>query len=480
MTEPSKNSQTRGRTPKAPPPKPKPVQAATSATRATRHAPSKKQLETQRQKLITLGTGAALGMALLALMIGLCYDQLWVPSQPVAQANTAFLSRAAYWQTYRAALAYQSGLSAQYGAVDSVLTSNQQALTLRSSPENEQVITRWQDDQLLAQAAAARKLQATDAEVNAQIVKEMGSLLPPVTPTTTLTPTNVLTPASAPLTSANLVPSTSPTPTLQETNLKVKQISEKIYDKYVEEIKKAERKAYLAKDDFEKGLKQQFLRSVLSEKLATELVPEATFVPTTTIGLFRTRHILLKVPPGEAQPSAATPTPDENEKLFELRRAEAEELVRLLRSGADFAALAKEKSDDPGSKDNGGDLSAFDKEGRTVDGQSLVPEFVQATLALEGDQISDPVRSQFGWHIIQVVERKPLDRANQLTTERDTKLNDLLKEQRQKGQVKRLPEPTPTPLPPTMPPLPTSKVLTGTNQLTGTQNLTNSMTNQNP
>lgn len=419
-------------------------------------------------------------MALLVLIIGLCYDQLFIPSQPVAQANSAFLSRADYWQTYRATLAYQSGLSAQYQAIDSVLTSNQQALTVRNSPENEQIITRWQDDQLLAQAAAARNLRATDAEVNSQIVKEMGFLLPPVTPTTTLTPTKALTPPSVPLTSANLVPSVSPTPTLQETNLRVKQISEKIYEKYVEEIKKAERKAYLAKDDFEKGLKQQFLRSVLSEKLTAELVPEATFVPTTTIGLFHARHILLKVPPGGAQPNAATPTPDEKEKLFELRRAEADELVRQLRSGADFAALAKEKSDDPGSKDKGGDLGAFDKEGRTLDGQSLVPEFVQAALALEGDQISNPVRSQFGWHIIQVIERKPLDRANQLTKERDTKLNELLKEQRQKGQVKRLPEPTATPLPPTMPPLPTSKVLTGTNQLTGTQNLTNSTTKSNP
>jgi len=70
----------------------------------------------------------------------------------------------------------------------------------------------------------------------------------------------------------------------------------------------------------------------------------------------------------------------------------------------DFAKLAKEKSKDPGAAD-GGDLGFFTKE-------QMVPEFSAVAFALDPGKISDPVKSQFGWHIIKVEEkrdRKPPD-----------------------------------------------------------------------
>lgn len=78
----------------------------------------------------------------------------------------------------------------------------------------------------------------------------------------------------------------------------------------------------------------------------------------------------------------------------------AQELVNRLRAGANFAQLAKEFSEDEGSKNNGGDLGSFGK------GQ-MVPEFEQVAFTLQPNQISDPIKSQFGYHIIEVTQKQP-------------------------------------------------------------------------
>src|SRR6185437_5935533 len=78
--------------------------------------------------------------------------------------------------------------------------------------------------------------------------------------------------------------------------------------------------------------------------------------------------------------------------------AEAKEIKAELDKGADFAELAKKKSKDPGASD-GGDLGFFTKE-------QMVPEFSKVAFALEPGKISDPVKTQFGWHIIKVEEKR--------------------------------------------------------------------------
>ena len=77
---------------------------------------------------------------------------------------------------------------------------------------------------------------------------------------------------------------------------------------------------------------------------------------------------------------------------------EAKAIEDELKKGADFAELAKKKSKDPGASD-GGDLGFFTKD-------QMVPEFSAVAFSLEPGKISDPVKSQFGWHIIKVEEKR--------------------------------------------------------------------------
>ena len=109
----------------------------------------------------------------------------------------------------------------------------------------------------------------------------------------------------------------------------------------------------------------------------------------------KVRHILVAVPRGgDSKADAAA-------------KSKAEDLLKQLKGGANFADLAKKNSDDPGSKENGGELGWLDR-GKTV------PEFDRTAFSLAPGQTSDLVKTQFGYHILQVEEKKtaherPLD-----------------------------------------------------------------------
>lgn len=99
------------------------------------------------------------------------------------------------------------------------------------------------------------------------------------------------------------------------------------------------------------------------------------------------RHLLVEL----------TPTRNENQA-----RARAEQARQRLQQGEDFASVAREISDDRGSAMNGGELG-WVRPGQTV------PAFEEAMTSLSPNQLSEPVRSQFGYHIIEVLERRRQD-----------------------------------------------------------------------
>ncbi len=129
----------------------------------------------------------------------------------------------------------------------------------------------------------------------------------------------------------------------------------------------------------------------------------------------RASHILLKT---EGKDEAAV-------------RKQAEEVLAKARGGADFAELATTFSEDEGSKDKGGDLDFFGR-------GAMVPEFEQAAFTLQPGVISDLVKTQYGFHIIKVTEKRPA--VTRSLDEVKPQIEDQLKWERAQAQATRMAE----------------------------------------
>ncbi|MCK0198463.1 peptidylprolyl isomerase [Ancylobacter sp. 6x-1] len=99
------------------------------------------------------------------------------------------------------------------------------------------------------------------------------------------------------------------------------------------------------------------------------------------------RHILFRV----ADPK--------DEKASAAAKAKADEVEARLKKGEDFATIAKQLTEDPSGKENGGDLGFFTKD-------QMVPEFATVAFELKPGEVSAPVKTQFGWHVIKLEEKR--------------------------------------------------------------------------
>ncbi len=153
-------------------------------------------------------------------------------------------------------------------------------------------------------------------------------------------------------------------------------------------------------EDFRAQLHTQLLSAAMFEKI-TASVPERS-------EQVHARHILLE------------------------KEEEAQEVLRQLRGGGDFAALAKLYSQDEGTKESGGDLGFFPR-------GLMPPEVEEAAFALSPDQISEVIRSQFGFHIVQVLEKeddRPLS-AEMLHGLKEQTFRLWIKEKREAAAIER-------------------------------------------
>jgi peptidyl-prolyl cis-trans isomerase C len=190
----------------------------------------------------------------------------------------------------------------------------------------------------------------------------------------------------------------------------------------------------------EQGITLDDLRVELRKEIAVQTLIERDFIPGISVTeeekrafydensaqmsrpqQFRAAHILIGVPENA--------TPEQKEEA----RKKAGALRSLLDAGQDFAELAKRNSTDPGSKDSGGELPWMSL-GQTV------PPFETAALALAPGELSDVVETQFGFHIIRLLEKR--DAGTATYDEVEGRIDDFLKrrslQQRIETEIKNL------------------------------------------
>lgn len=377
--------------------------------RVERTEPSRKEAamtkrERERARRLTIIVGVVVGFAVLVLVAGLLYQTVFIPNTSVATVNGERISTGDLWKLTRfdqyqrvsqlqSLLQYQDQIDP--GGAQGFFTS--QIQQLRSdlvNPEGatNRVLEQMIEESLLRQLAASNNVTVSDAEVQAQleslVASQQGFVTAPdatataealAAATATPSPTPSPTPTST-VASTLTVPTVAPEPT---PTVHVQTATE--FDAGLEQLlanvsQGADISTEQARALYTSLISADILRTKLTEQLGDQMPTSGEQV--------RARHILISV------------AADASEEDSAAALSKAISLTQRLRAGEDFAALATQYSDDTGSGQQGGDLGFFPR------GQ-MVAEFEEAAFSLPIGEISDPVKSQFGYHIIEVLEQQP-------------------------------------------------------------------------
>jgi parvulin-like peptidyl-prolyl isomerase len=341
------------------------------------------------------------GLILIVLAIGLIQTYVIEPNNPIAIVDGTEISTAAYRsrveyerfildRQLEQILTQQANLAGgDNEQLSQFLAQQYQQLTnqilQQRSTIDRQVVDMMIDDILINQEATRRGLSVSDSDINEFINRflagQQGALTgaaasetvtaraeatetaavwtptPTFTPSPTLTTTEVVTPTATPVDT----PTPAPTPTLHvldDTALSSE------YSNWLTTLREGP------------GLDETAYRGIIRTVVLARKVREAmgTEVPTSAEQA-NARHILLET------------------------EAEAKSVVERLKAGEDFAALATELSTDTGSAANGGELGFVSR-------GTFVASVDEAVFSLPLGQISEPVQSQFGWHVLEVLARE--------------------------------------------------------------------------
>ncbi len=395
---------------------------------------ARQERERRQQRYLIIGITVVGILIAGVLLFGFINERYLKAQQPVASVNgdsittSEFQSRVRYNRQdfiSRAVNAYQ--IAELFGdSPDTQANFINQISTIQSQMQPEAIgqltLDQLIDEKLIQQEADRRSITVSEEEIDRQVETEFGffpdgthtptptsepvatSTLSPlqmtlVPPTPTLFPTEVITPTATPTATATATLEPTITPTSAPTASPTPYTRQQFDDQYKQTLETLKTNINFNEDD---------LRGLVRATLLRQKVQEAVLVDmeiARTQEQVWARHILVA---------------DE---------ATANTVLERLDAGEDWSALASELSTDTSNKDRGGDLGWFSR-GR------MVAEFEDAAFSMDVGEISAPVQTSFGFHIIQVLGREERPLADtEYENLRQQRFNEWLQEQRDTSEI---------------------------------------------
>jgi hypothetical protein len=431
----------------------------------------RREIEARRQRRIRWGLAIATVAVLLVITGGILWDNVIKPRQTLARVGDVAITREDYWKVRAYDLAEQAD---QYQQLAQFVAPEQQSQYINLAQQSlAQLPAVWGsldvdtttlgnmiDDQVYLQGAPALGISLTPEEVRTYALNRFA---PFDAPLITASPTPTFTPGRAAMatgTAAALAPSPSGTPGLATPMGGATPIGTGTPAAAV-------------------GSPLPLATPVASASSATPVgtpaIPIATPLPGATpspadarataeagfaqfeAALFPIAHLseadydrLIAAPELAQQRVREVVSADVGQGAPQVHAAHilvstqqaADEARARITAGEDFGTVAREVSTDTGTAPNGGDLGWFTRE-------EMVPAFADAAFSLPVGEVSQPVASEFGWHVIKVMESDPdhpLTNA-QITRLQDAAVNAWLEQERATLGVSSSLPPTPTPFP---------------------------------
>lgn len=407
-------------------------QAEKEEKELTRKEVRQRASDSERNQKLVRWVGLAVGLALLAIIIGLVIEFLVMPNSAVATIGDQTIITKDYRkrvnlerdQIFRQLRQYVQ-LEEQFGGQGYFTNQINQLQSMLGSPETLgfQVLNNLINEKVLLKAAEERGITVSDDEVNEVLREEIAAIQQAVTePQATQTAeagadatatASAWTPTPLPSVAITGTEVLSPTATPPPTATPLPVLDDELYNDGLDTLTQNLRDSTgLSIDEYREVIRAQLIEEQIREQVGAEEVID-------TEEQVNARHILLSprdptpeptpIPadvtpeptieptevPEDAPDPTATPAPRSREETLveiqELRR-------RIVEDGEDFATLAIEYSDDTGSGMAGGDLDWFGR-GR------MVPPFDEAAFGLEIGDVSEPISTTFGYHIIEVLDK---------------------------------------------------------------------------
>jgi parvulin-like peptidyl-prolyl isomerase len=401
---------------------------------------SRREREESQRKLVIIGVGGALVLLVLILVVGATYQYLLLPNQTLAQVGNVSIARDDYWKVRKLELLNQYSQYSQMAnsggqqgsqAQQRAEQARQQYLSVESDPPNMTTLGRMVDNEVLLQHMGDVGVSVSDKDVDDFITDTFApSPLSSPTPTLPIDPTAAASaspsssastePSPSPASSDTASPSPSPSPKPED----IRATATASFGQYKDNLLS---RAGMSNDDFRR------------------------LVVRPEVALNKVQGVLqAKVPTRAEQIHAA--------HILVATEDAAKVIVDQTLKEKDFAQVAKDQSSDSSTAVNGGDLGWFPK-------GVMVKEFDDVAFSLQPGQVSQPVHTQFGWHVIKVLERDP-DRpvsSDMLRALRGQAVTKWLDQQKSATTIKwesGLTAPSPTPAasqftpPPDSPPTP--------------------------